>query len=131
MFSLAPSFYLNSTSPSYPFYPFLPLRLHFYHMQLISHRLTILLPGTKLPWDQQYLIESLSDSTIYMAYYTIAHLLQEGSYDASKPGPLGIVLVYDWSRSNPLYIQVFLIRQFCSQNRIIIIFVINSISKNN
>lgn len=31
--------------------------------------------GTKLPWDQQFLIESLSDSTIYMAYYTIAHLL--------------------------------------------------------
>jgi leucyl-tRNA synthetase len=34
--------------------------------------------GTRLPWDPQYLIESLSDSTIYMAYYTIAHLLQGG-----------------------------------------------------
>ena len=32
--------------------------------------------GSKLPWDEQWLIESLSDSTIYMAYYTIAHLLQ-------------------------------------------------------
>jgi hypothetical protein len=32
--------------------------------------------GTRLPWDEQYLIESLSDSTIYMAYYTIAHYLQ-------------------------------------------------------
>lgn len=32
--------------------------------------------GTKLPWDEQYLIESLSDSTIYMCYYTIAHLIQ-------------------------------------------------------
>ena len=32
--------------------------------------------GTRLPWDPQYLIESLSDSTIYMAYYTVAHLLQ-------------------------------------------------------
>lgn len=32
--------------------------------------------GTKLPWDPQYLIESLSDSTIYMAYYTIVHHLQ-------------------------------------------------------
>ena len=31
--------------------------------------------GTKLPWDEQYLIESLSDSTIYMAYYTIVHYL--------------------------------------------------------
>lgn len=32
--------------------------------------------GTKLPWDDQFVIESLSDSTIYMAYYTISHLLQ-------------------------------------------------------
>lgn len=32
--------------------------------------------GTKLPWDNQFVIESLSDSTIYMAYYTIAHLIQ-------------------------------------------------------
>lgn len=31
--------------------------------------------GSKLPWDPQYLVESLSDSTIYMAYYTVAHLL--------------------------------------------------------
>ena len=28
--------------------------------------------GTKLPWDKNWIIESLSDSTIYMAYYTIA-----------------------------------------------------------
>ncbi len=33
--------------------------------------------GTKLPWDEKWLIESLSDSTIYMAYYTIAHLIKE------------------------------------------------------
>lgn len=33
--------------------------------------------GTKLPWDGQWVIESLSDSTIYMAYYTIAHLIKE------------------------------------------------------
>ena len=31
--------------------------------------------GTRLPWDENWLIESLSDSTIYMAYYTIAHLI--------------------------------------------------------
>lgn len=29
--------------------------------------------GTKLPWDKAWIIEPLSDSTIYMAYYTIAH----------------------------------------------------------
>jgi len=32
--------------------------------------------GTNLPWDKKWVIESLSDSTIYMAYYTIAHILQ-------------------------------------------------------
>jgi leucyl-tRNA synthetase len=46
--------------------------------------------GTKLPWDPSYLIESLSDSTIYMAYYTIAHLLQGGVMDGSKAGPAAI-----------------------------------------
>ncbi|MBW3019452.1 leucine--tRNA ligase [Candidatus Woesearchaeota archaeon] len=33
--------------------------------------------GTKLPWDTQWVIESLSDSTIYMAFYTISHLLKK------------------------------------------------------
>ncbi len=33
--------------------------------------------GTRLPWDSKWLIESLSDSTIYMAYYTIAHLVAD------------------------------------------------------
>ncbi|ODS38374.1 MAG: leucine--tRNA ligase [Candidatus Altiarchaeales archaeon WOR_SM1_86-2] len=33
--------------------------------------------GTHLPWDKEWLIEPLSDSTIYMAYYTIAHHLRE------------------------------------------------------
>lgn len=32
--------------------------------------------GTELPWDKKWLIESLSDSTIYMAYYTIAKHLE-------------------------------------------------------
>lgn len=33
--------------------------------------------GTKLPFDDKWLIESLSDSTIYMAYYTIAHKIKK------------------------------------------------------
>ncbi|OQR81111.1 leucyl-tRNA synthetase, cytoplasmic [Achlya hypogyna] len=45
--------------------------------------------GTKLPWDTEFVIESLSDSTIYMAYYTIAHHLQS-SVDGSVGGPHGI-----------------------------------------
>ena len=35
--------------------------------------------GTRLPWDEDFLIESLSDSTLYMAYYTVSHLLQKGN----------------------------------------------------
>lgn len=33
--------------------------------------------GTRLPFDEKWLIESLSDSTVYMAYYTIAHLIKD------------------------------------------------------
>ena len=33
--------------------------------------------GTRLPWDKHWIIESLSDSTIYMAYYTIAKHIKE------------------------------------------------------
>jgi leucyl-tRNA synthetase len=40
--------------------------------------------GTRLPWDQNWLIEPLSDSTIYMAYYTISRHLKE--LDAEKLG---------------------------------------------
>ncbi|KAM7535050.1 hypothetical protein Aperf_G00000104543 [Anoplocephala perfoliata] len=46
--------------------------------------------GTRLPWDENWLIESLSDSTIYMAYQTIAHLLHGGNIDGSARGPLKI-----------------------------------------
>ncbi len=37
--------------------------------------------GTRLPWDEKWIIESLSDSTIYMAYYTISHILQKIDVD--------------------------------------------------
>ncbi len=37
--------------------------------------------GTKLPFDKNWIIESLSDSTIYMAFYTIAHIIHK--YDIS------------------------------------------------
>eukprot|EP00056_Hartaetosiga_gracilis_P022489 m.30897 g.30897 ORF g.30897 m.30897 type:complete len:1042 (-) comp9675_c0_seq1:131-3256(-) len=46
--------------------------------------------GSKLPWDENWLIESLSDSTIYMAYYTIAHFLQGGEFRGANGSPLGI-----------------------------------------
>ena len=41
--------------------------------------------GTKLPWDDAWVIESLSDSTVYMAYYTIAHALQGGKLRSEIP----------------------------------------------
>ena len=67
--------------------------------------------GSKIPWDPHLLVDSLSDSTIYMCYYTVSQLLHSksrhsyrvlyaqfssfdfalgGSMDGSKPGPLGI-----------------------------------------
>jgi len=33
--------------------------------------------GTRLPWDDDFVIEPLSDSTIYMSYYAIAHRIQD------------------------------------------------------
>jgi leucyl-tRNA synthetase len=48
--------------------------------------------GTKLPWDKSQLVESLSDSTIYMAYYTVAHYLHSDMF-GSKPGKGNIVAV--------------------------------------
>jgi leucyl-tRNA synthetase len=39
--------------------------------------------GTPLPWDKDWIIESLSDSTIYMAFYTIARVLNEQKVDPS------------------------------------------------
>jgi len=41
--------------------------------------------GTHLPWDKEWLIEPLSDSTIYMAFYTIAHKLK--TIEAEKLTP--------------------------------------------
>jgi leucyl-tRNA synthetase len=41
--------------------------------------------GTKLPWDPSQLVESLSDSTVYMAYYTVCHILH-GDIFGKTPG---------------------------------------------
>ncbi len=45
--------------------------------------------GSKLPWDPKFLVESLSDSTVYMAYYTVAHLLHSDRF-GTELGPLSI-----------------------------------------
>lgn len=45
--------------------------------------------GTKLPWDDSLLVESLSDSTIYQAYYTVCQMLHSDYYGV-EPGTLNI-----------------------------------------
>jgi leucyl-tRNA synthetase len=45
--------------------------------------------GSKLPWDPHFLVESLSDSTIYQAYYTISHFLHQDR-SGKEPGILNI-----------------------------------------
>ena len=51
--------------------------------------------GTPLPWDPDWVIESLSDSTIYMAYYTIAKYTQHPEKYGIKPEQL-IPEVFDY-----------------------------------
>ncbi len=43
--------------------------------------------GTKLPWDKDWIVESLSDSVIYMAYYTISKYVNNGALKAEKLSP--------------------------------------------
>jgi leucyl-tRNA synthetase len=40
--------------------------------------------GTKLPWDKDWIVESLSDSVIYMAYYILAKFVNAGTITADK-----------------------------------------------
>lgn len=40
--------------------------------------------GTPLPWDKSWIVETLSDSTIYMAYYTISKTINEKKISAEK-----------------------------------------------
>jgi leucyl-tRNA synthetase len=42
--------------------------------------------GTKLPWDKDWIVESLSDSVIYMAYYILAKFVNAGEISAEKLG---------------------------------------------
>ncbi len=41
--------------------------------------------GTRLPWDKEWVIESLSDSTIYMAFYTVVYKLKRYNPEQLKP----------------------------------------------
>ncbi|MCS7118531.1 MAG: leucine--tRNA ligase [Archaeoglobaceae archaeon] len=46
--------------------------------------------GTRIPWDKEWLIESLSDSTIYMCYYILSKYINDGTI---KPENLTLELL--------------------------------------
>jgi leucyl-tRNA synthetase len=43
--------------------------------------------GTKLPWDKEWMVETLSDSTIYMAYYTLSKFVNQEKVGAENLTP--------------------------------------------
>jgi leucyl-tRNA synthetase len=61
--------------------------------------------------DESWLIESLSDSTIYMAYYTVAHFLQgdtfrgNGSHNALNISPDQVPILFIVSIANFIHRQ--------------------------
>jgi leucyl-tRNA synthetase len=56
--------------------------------------------GTRLPWDKDWLVETLSDSTIYMAYYCISKFVNQEKIgpDSLTPDVLDYVLL---GKGNP------------------------------
>jgi len=56
--------------------------------------------GTKLPWDKEWIVETLSDSTIYMAFYSISKFvnLEKISADSLTPAVLDYVF---YGKGNP------------------------------
>ncbi len=43
--------------------------------------------GTRLPWDKEWIVETLSDSTIYMAFYTISKYVNQEQIHPDKLKP--------------------------------------------
>ncbi|MFB6291872.1 MAG: leucine--tRNA ligase [Candidatus Nanohaloarchaea archaeon] len=41
--------------------------------------------GTRLPFDEDFIVEPLSDSTIYMAFYTISNIIEDVDPDSLEP----------------------------------------------
>jgi len=50
--------------------------------------------GTKLPFDEEWIIESLSDSTIYMSVYTIVHHLKRNNIKPNQLTPQFFDFIY-------------------------------------
>lgn len=56
--------------------------------------------GTRLPFDPEWVIESLSDSTIYMAFYTIAHIIRREKIKPEQLRPEVFDYIF-YGRGNP------------------------------
>ena len=55
--------------------------------------------GTKFPLNPSHIIESLSDSTIYMAFYTFSHILRSGGIKPEQMKPEFFDYVFNGERS--------------------------------
>jgi leucyl-tRNA synthetase len=67
--------------------------------------------GTRLPWDPAWLIEPLSDSTVYMAYYTIAHHIRSVPADQLSPDVFDFIFLGNDSPSLPHRKQLEMMRR--------------------
>lgn len=50
--------------------------------------------GTPLPWDKKWLVETLSDSTIYMAFYTISKYINAGLISSEQLTPEALDYIF-------------------------------------
>ena len=56
--------------------------------------------GTKLPWDKEWIVETLSDSTIYMAYYTMSKFVNQEKVAPENLTPAVLDYVF-FGKGNP------------------------------
>ena len=56
--------------------------------------------GTKLPWDKEWIVETLSDSTIYMAFYSISKFVNQEKVSADSLTPAVLDYVF-YGKGNP------------------------------
>lgn len=63
--------------------------------------------GTRIPFDESYLIDSLSDSTIYMAYYTVAHLVSQIPKESMSDDVWNSIFFGEETEISKLYPELF------------------------
>ena len=56
--------------------------------------------GTKLPWDKEWIVETLSDSTIYMAYYNVSKFVNLEKIGPDSLGPNVFEYIF-FGKGNP------------------------------